>query len=342
MMKIHFATYAILLLSYSFAQAHQFIPPPKSDSLCMNNGHVLGKWINGSEPADTKKTYYSCGWGDHDYKSNPQLCGWGARIGEQLVYGHKTWLMQTGGFSSECDKRDDTRWKFTQRERYRWEPMLCDLIPWNATQFCELLGNRTILMLGDSTMHQTAASIMSRVTSDSPPMESCADQLSMGRFNKFGPEKGQVPAINHIREVSPDIVILNTGAHFMTTPEFFEDLVHLEALQKEVHDTFHKKVTFVWKTMNPGHINCSSTSNGPLVDHWSHRHDRSDLYNWFIFPKQDSYAKREIARMGMKLIDMSPLYYRQDAHSDCLHYCLPGPVDLFSVLLLNMLYNEEL
>ncbi|KAJ1388646.1 hypothetical protein B484DRAFT_409570 [Ochromonadaceae sp. CCMP2298] len=97
--------------------------------------------------------------------------------------------------------------------------------------------------------------------------------------------------------------------------------------------------------MNPPHVNCSQLPNGPLSDHWQHEHGPGDLYNWYIFPRQDAQAKLEARRLGMRVVDMSPLYYRQDGHADegdCLHYCLPGPTDLFSVLLLNMMYKNDI
>jgi hypothetical protein len=42
---------------------------------------------------------------------------------------------------------------------------------------------------------------------------------------------------------------------------------------------------------------------------------------------------------------MEPLYYRADAHSgngDCLHYCMPGPLDLAAMLLHHMFITGEL
>ena len=59
---------------------------------------------------------------------------------------------------------------------------------------------------------------------------------------------------------------------------------------------------------------------------------------------------------GMKYLDMSMLFLRPDAHPgafnkyfhdgddfmDCLHFCMPGPYDLFPVLLLQMLFNGEI
>lgn len=47
----------------------------------------------------------------------------------------------------------------------------------------------------------------------------------------------------------------------------------------------------------------------------------------------------------MKILDLSPLCYKSDAHpggNDFLHYCMPGPIDLFPIILLQMLYNDEI
>lgn len=47
-------------------------------------------------------------------------------------------------------------------EMWDWQPETCSLPQWNATEFCETLtSSRTILMVGDSTMQQTAASLYS-------------------------------------------------------------------------------------------------------------------------------------------------------------------------------------
>ena len=56
---------------------------------------------------------------------------------------------------------------------------------------------------------------------------------------------------------------------------------------------------------------------------------------------------------GMKYVDMSMLFFRPAAHPgafnkyfhdgddvmDCLHFCMPGPYALFTVLLLHMRFN---
>lgn len=53
----------------------------------------------------------------------------------------------------------------------------------------------------------------------------------------------------------------------------------------------------------------------------------------------------EDAGLGLEWIDMSPVLWRSDAHQsaeDCLHFMMPGPMNLFSILLLQKLYNKEI
>jgi len=70
-------------------------------------------------------------------------------------------------------------------------------------------------------------------------------------------------------------------------------------------------------------------------------------YNWDYFPDYDKFSLAYSEILDIAFIDMSPLYFRPDSHppkhiDDCLHYCIPGPLDIFPQLLLNMLYNKEL
>lgn len=244
---------------------------------------------------------------------------------------------QVGGRASMCDRRDNTRNTITTREKYIWEPMLCQLIPWDAALFCKTLGARKLFMMGDSRVQQTAGSLMSRLRNDLPPEQNCGEQVYYAHFNTFKPFFST--AIELINATQPDIIVSNTGAHFGRVEAFLEDFTNLEKIKQEVNTG--KQTSWAWMTNNPGHVHCSQTSGGPLTYQYF-KEQKNDKYHWLLFPMMDSLAKIEATRLGMKVIDMSPLYYRQDAHSDCLHFCLPGPLDLFSVLMMNMLYNKEL
>jgi hypothetical protein len=61
-------------------------------------------------------------------------------------------------------------------EQYRWQPKSCQMQAWSGVEFCKLLGSRTILLIGDSTMQQTAVTLMSMLISEDAQL-SCATQV---------------------------------------------------------------------------------------------------------------------------------------------------------------------
>jgi len=94
--------------------------------------------------------------------------------------------------------------------------------------------------------------------------------------------------------------------------------------------------TFVWKSISGagcGNINKMSVDN----------HDPS--YTYDLFPTFDAMAREKLTPLGVKFVDLSPLYLRGDAHpigqKDCLHFCAPGPVDIFPRLLHHVLQEHS-
>ena len=82
----------------------------------------------------------------------------------------------------------------------------------------------------------------------------------------------------------------------------------------------------IWATSTPG-----GCGKAPLAT--LHRGvDRSAFFNWGEFLARDAVAKAFFARQGaqFRVLDLEPLHYRQDAHvaeDDCLHLCIPGPLN---------------
>jgi len=105
----------------------------------------------------------------------------------------------------------------------------------------------------------------------------------------------------------------------------------------------HNGMQMVWKTQSPGHVNCFG-SDRPTTFHGSEEWSEEDKYNWYLFPAFDKLSIEQSQLLNIRILDMSPLYSRIDAHAmrDCLHFCVPGPLDLFSVLLLNMLISADI
>ena len=104
----------------------------------------------------------------------------------------------------------------------------------------------------------------------------------------------------------------------------------------------------MWRTFHPGHVNCfgSRTPSNHTIESFPQYSNRSiDKYNWSGFNRWDNESMNNARMIGMKIVDMTMLYSRPDAHptnGDCLHYCLPGPLDIFSVILLQMLFNKDI
>ena len=113
---------------------------------------------------------------------------------------------------------------------YVWEPSRCSLATWDAAAFCEALGGRSLTLLGDSTMRQTAVAVINAVHWGTWGGAGCQEQISFGisdtligrglgvmnrggswtewvnrtRARASGPEAGASPG--------PHIVVLSAGA----------------------------------------------------------------------------------------------------------------------------------
>lgn len=82
-------------------------------------------------------------------------------------------------------------------------------------------------------------------------------------------------------------------------------------------------------------------------------HTRTTHYNWERFAHQNEISKEIVEELGFTYIDVAtPMITRPDGHVgykfieytstlnptlDCLHYCLPGPIDLWVEFLYNTL-----
>lgn len=108
----------------------------------------------------------------------------------------------------------------------------------------------------------------------------------------------------------------------------------------------NKKIHLVWRTHNapfPGCMNFHAPVTAPP--------QQPSTFGWNLFNQFDEIAFNLTRQYNFQVIDMSPLKLRADAHQgkmawtakqgDCLHFCLPGPVDLFANLMLHMLSEHD-
>ena len=313
----------------------------REGNLCRNSGHVNGKWVYNPSLNLTRKSFSCCGEAKGEFLKNKEECGPDWYDIEHLYWGSKKYLSLAGGSGCWCD----ILWGYKNvhpREMYEWVPQDCQLLPFNGSRFCELIGQRKILMVGDSTMQQTAATLMSMIVSYGG---TCADQVAFGRSDQlFFSTKGHLDLFQFVALIKPDICIMNSGPHNHDMGDMFSVVESLKNMWGRL-ETSSPHTKYIWKTNNPGHVDCPS---GMIRDNvigpqpYAPDSKEYDEFQWNLHPAFDELAKNYSKILNLTgVIDMSPLYQRADAHWDCLHYCMPGPINIFSNILLNMLVTGE-
>lgn len=309
------------------------------DERCTNNRHIVGQWV---EKAPTKKSFQCCGWQNkEDYLWNTSLCGNVSYLVDDntnFYRGSTLGSTQAGASSCVCDSAKNTRTTVSERESYVWEPSMCSLVPFDGKIFCSLLGNRTILLIGDSIMQQLASTIMSMVTASDGH---CADQIILSRSNYIYFES-PVRLDHMVDIIRPNITIFHSGAHMRDIGDM-KTLWHwLKPQISRIRNTTSYN-QLAWVTQAPGHQHCMHFQQ-PRPFKFASTRPPMDRFGWYNFPHFDTYSIDQVNQLRLKLIDLSPLYWRIDGHfgGDCLHYCLPGPLDLFAILVNQMLVTGEL
>ena len=194
---------SFVLVALSFRQDTHYLP------WCIDNAHTIGHWTFVNE---TMKSFKCCTW-DDEFINDPEVCGNGKirRVYQQCYVGSNVFVQQAGGNACSCDVNQG-RSTVNAREKFDWIPSFCTLHPWNAPLFCELLGNRTIMLVGDSTMEQSASTLMAMIQSG---QGGCAEQIKACRndYLYFGIKQGELSLKPYYQLFHPDIVVLTFGAH---------------------------------------------------------------------------------------------------------------------------------
>ena len=315
--------------------------------ICQYDEMSSGRWIYMND-SSSRKSFRCCGGDGNDWK-DPSLAGF-CNANETLL---------TSGRGCFCDELFNTRHSVSEREKFVWKTDNCTTMEWNATYFCDLLGSRTLLLIGDSTNRQTSSTLNSMIRGDVPPGR-CASQILsrdsdfLVQFDLIRPRPSMPERergfIKHIHELRPDIVVLSTGAHYLDLEAYKSMLSALEINIQTIRRSYKKPPKFIWKTQNPGHYACRTGVKEKPLDDFSQFTAIDDHNKWNLHRAYDEVSKNLSRQVGMKVIDMSPLYLRLDGHpgylaydirgGDCLHYCLPGPLNIFSILMTHLLRTE--
>lgn len=145
---------------------------------------------------------------------------------------------------------------------------------------------------------------------------------------------------------STDILLVNRGAHYVSDELLVPQLTVSLSYVREVHP----RITIIYRTTPPGHKDCAKF---PVP--WSSRSQRQDAtvqsaaalpYHWGQFTHQNALTRQLLDDRfpGVILMDADAyMALRPDSHvrpagnADCLHYCVPGPIDTWLVHVPNML-----
>lgn len=318
---------------------------------CHMDEFSKGRWVYDAQNI-TRKAFTCCGWDSsdwHDISIRKQCGDIDNPVKQMYQIGRTDYNIQSGGHACVCDELRKERFTVSQREKYRWEADRCDILTWNATEFCRLLGPRRVLFLGDSTMVQTAATVVNMVMEDIPK-GTCAPQLLAYQYNQpVDPEHDKRTMMEHLHRFSPDFVIIHFGVHFQNTELFKAAMQTFINDVNQIKANSSKEIVFVWKTTNTPHVACERYDR-PTVSFPPSPKDVSDRYLWHLLPGFDAYARTFFTQHGFRLMDMSMLDLRPDAHpgqnawewksfgGDCLHFCLPGPLNIAGNMLMHLLH----
>ncbi|GJP29039.1 hypothetical protein CLOM_g41 [Closterium sp. NIES-68] len=133
-----------------------------------------------------------------------------------------------------------------------------------------------------------------------------------------------------------DAIILNRGPHYREDKDFEP---HLRATLLYLRNRFPDKL-IIYRNSAGGHKDCPKYHK-PIET----PQDPSTLpFNWDKFPHQNWISQPLAERLGMPFMDIERMMaLRPDGHTgqlaklDCLHYCMPGPLDTWVQVMANML-----
>lgn len=235
------------------------------------------------------------------------------------------------GCSLDCSQR------LEMLNKQQWRPDNCQLDPWNATRFCELLGNRSVLMIGDSTMEQTSAVLHNMINWGNG---TCAPALQMALSDTLVGLSGRVDRGStwneYVSRLDPRIIVISAGPH-----------IHKKNSHKLVWSTvrdqflshFSGKLQLIWRTSTGAGCSDEPLTSMPAdtPGYWA----KHNAYNYKAMEEADSAAFRFWSSVpNVTVMDLRPLWMRPDAavgKGNCVHMCSPGVLQLFSIAFLNIL-----
>lgn len=317
-----------------------------------------GRWVYNSTPR-----HLPWNWAGDQYAS--QCDGRHSAVPGNAV-GEYADILASSGQRGNWKVREELKWVWKSNNS-------CPLILLNRDDLCRLIGaNGNVLVVGDSINHLLQWSLLNNllknrsdpqvVTSSSScrtceGFEVCSDVLGgPGKGFKVGFVRNdrisptfavnndtwknflEWPWLHLLKDWNIKLLLINKGAHYEA------DEIYVKSLRQtfSVLQALHPDLLVIFRNTPPGHINCTSY-NGPISERQELQANHGDhlKWHWHEFLRQNGIAKKIVEDAGYVYMDVDAmLSKRPDGHineKDCLHYCLPGPLDSVVELFYNVL-----
>lgn len=245
----------------------------------------------------------------------------------------------------------------------------CSLSQFDVKRFCELVRGRTIAFFGDSISWQQYNSLISLTNATKIQQSKFWKVYSStcdGQPTKIVWHRDNYATPNGLRRIidrhDPSILVVNRGAHFTENEELLKGLnatFEMVLSWQENCDKESRECLFLWRTIAPGFPNCHEyshpldVSNRTLAEEiimdqtslFYTKTKKGKEFHWWDFSSQNSLIEDliqhciEVKKLRVSFIDWYGMaILRPDRHigkNDCLHYCLPGPIDATNTILLH-------
>ncbi|CAM9519678.1 unnamed protein product, partial [Discosporangium mesarthrocarpum] len=154
-----------------------------------------------------------------------------------------------------------------------------------------------------------------------------------------------------------DVVIANSGIHYRPLPEYRQAMVVAAEVVSSAFRRASAKIqingksptVLIFRNTVPGHNNCTASMfSQPLtsleaMELLEQPGSDAERYHWDQVAEMNAAVEPVFRGAGWSILDVhTPTLLRADNHrgnGDCLHYCVPGPIDHWVVLAFNMLLD---
>lgn len=310
----------ITLISLIALLFSSLISRVSSENICQIDDFALGKWEFNNNL--TEKSFICC---SEQTVTNDKLLN----LCRHIRFEEK---------DCTCDIQGNTVETLSQREKWIWKTQQnCEQLAWKASSFCEYLGKRILLLIGDSLTLQTYVVLRGLLRG-----RDCFSQVKIELFHYYGEHNRTLVDVMQ-KHNNADIAIINVGVWYHYLDNYIGMIYNMASdIRKLREDATFRKMKFIWRTIIPPHYDCKSftnPTNNPLIL----GNASNDKYLWGWVPTFDTIAVQMMHREAVDILNMYPLYFRPDGHlseKDCLHYCQPGPLNLFGTILHHYLYHD--